>query len=84
MRILMIEYEKTAADYATKGLSESGHVCAVLADETDGLFQATRETYDVIVADRMLPGLDGLSMVRGDAGSRSENSGAVLDGRWRH
>ena len=64
MRILMIEDDKTAADYAAKGLSESGHVCDVLADGSDGLFQATRETYDVIVADRMLPGLDGLSMVR--------------------
>ena len=64
MRILMIEDDATAAGYAAKGLSESGHVCDVLTDGTDGLFQATRETYDVIVADRMLPGLDGLSMVR--------------------
>ena len=64
MRILMIEDDATAADYAAKGLSESGHVCDVLADGTDGLFQATRETYDVVVVDRMLPGLDGLSMVR--------------------
>jgi two-component system, OmpR family, response regulator len=64
MRILMIEDDKTAADYAARGLSESGHVCDVLADGSDGLFQATRETYDVIVVDRMLPGLDGLSMVR--------------------
>ena len=64
MRILMIEDDATGAEYAAKGLSESGHVCDVLADGTDGLFQATRETYDVIVVDRMLPGLDGLSMVR--------------------
>ena len=64
MRILMIEDDKIAADYAAKGLSESGHVCDVLADGSDGLFQATRESYDVIVVDRMLPGLDGLSMVR--------------------
>ena len=64
MRILLIEDDTTAADYAAKGLSESGHICDVLSDGTDGLFQATRETYDVIVVDRMLPGLDGLSMVR--------------------
>jgi two-component system, OmpR family, response regulator len=64
MRILMIEDDTTAADYAAKGLSESGHVCDVLADGSDGLFHATRESYDVIVVDRMLPGLDGLSMVR--------------------
>jgi two-component system OmpR family response regulator len=35
-----------------------------LADGRDALFAATREAYDVIVVDRMLPGLDGLSMVR--------------------
>lgn len=64
MRILMIEDDKTAADYAAKGLSESGHVCDMLADGSDGLFQGTWESYHVIVVDRMLPGLDGLSMVR--------------------
>jgi two-component system OmpR family response regulator len=64
MRILLIEDEPTAADYVARGLTESGHVCDVLDDGQDGLFQATRESYDVIVVDRMLPGLDGLSLVR--------------------
>ena len=64
MRILMIEDDTATSDYAARGLSQAGHVCDVLADGSDGLFQATRETYDVIVADRMLPGLDGLRMVR--------------------
>ena len=44
MRILLIEDDQMAADYAAKGLSESGHVCDVLADGTDGPFQSTRET----------------------------------------
>lgn len=64
MRILMIEDDVTTADYASRGLIESGHSCDVLGNGADGLFQATRESYDVIIADRMLPGLDGLSMVR--------------------
>jgi two-component system, OmpR family, response regulator len=64
MRILMIEDDTSTAAYVRRGLSEAGHVCDILADGSDGLFQATRETYDVIVADRMLPGLDGLRMVR--------------------
>ncbi len=64
MRILMIEDDLSVSDYAARGLSEGGHVCDVLADGRDGLFQATRESYDVIVVDRMLPGLDGLSLVR--------------------
>lgn len=65
MRILVVEDDQTISDYISRGLSESGHVCDVMSDGSDGLFQATRETYDVIVADRMLPGLDGLRMVKG-------------------
>ena len=64
MRILLIEDDASVSDYVARGLTEGGHVCDVLTDGTDGLFQATRESYDVVVADRMLPGLDGLSMVR--------------------
>ena len=64
MRILLIEDDPSAADYVARGLSENGHVCDVLADGTDGLFHATRESYDVLVVDRMIPGLDGLSLVR--------------------
>ena len=64
MRILLIEDDPAAAAYVARGLSEQGHVCNVLADGTDGLFEATRESYDVLVVDRMLPGLDGLSLVR--------------------
>ncbi|PHP65231.1 DNA-binding response regulator [Zhengella mangrovi] len=64
MRLLLIEDDRKTADYVRHGFSEAGHVCDVTADGTDGLFQATRETYDVIIADRMLPGLDGLSLVK--------------------
>ena len=64
MRILLIEDDTATAAYAARGLSQSGHVCDVLSDGADGLFQASRESYDVIVVDRMLPGLDGLSLVR--------------------
>ena len=64
MRILMIEDDTATANYVARGFGESGHVCDVLADGQDGLFQATRESYDVVVVDRMLPGLDGLSLVK--------------------
>lgn len=64
MHILLIEDDNAAADYIARGLAEQGHVCEVLSDGTDGLFQATRENYDVLIVDRMLPGLDGLSLVR--------------------
>lgn len=64
MRILLIEDDAKTADYVTRGLAEAGHVCDVVRDGRDGLYQATREPYDVLVIDRMLPGLDGLSVVK--------------------
>lgn len=64
MRILLIEDDRKTADYITRGLEESGHACDVMEDGRDGLYQATREPYDVLVIDRMLPGLDGLSVVK--------------------
>src|SRR6478736_5012329 len=64
MRLLIVEDDRKTADYIVRGLTEAGHVCDCLADGHDGLFAATRDSYDVIVADRMIPGLDGLSMVK--------------------
>jgi two-component system OmpR family response regulator len=64
MRLLLIEDDVSVSAYIARGLTEAGHVCDVLADGKDGLFQATRDAYDVVVVDRMLPGLDGLSLVR--------------------
>ncbi|MER9507908.1 winged helix-turn-helix domain-containing protein [Mesorhizobium sp. M0579] len=64
MRLLLVEDDPRTADYVVKGLSEAGHVCDLLRDGHDALFAATRDAYDVIVVDRMLPGLDGLSMIK--------------------
>lgn len=64
MRILVIEDDRQTADYVARGFTERGHSCDVLHDGQDALFQATREHYDVLVVDRMLPGLDGLSLVK--------------------
>ncbi len=64
MRLLIVEDNGKTADFIVRGLTEAGHVCDCLGNGHDGLFAATRDSYDVIVADRMLPGLDGLSMVK--------------------
>ncbi|TCS05397.1 winged helix-turn-helix domain-containing protein [Rhizobium sp. BK418] len=64
MRILVVEDDKKTADYVTQGMMEAGHVCDIVGDGRDGLYQATREQYDVLVVDRMLPGLDGLSLIK--------------------
>ena len=64
MKILVIEDDRETADYVATGLRQEGHVVDVLGNGRDGLFQASTETYDVLVVDRMLPELDGLSMVK--------------------
>ncbi len=64
MRILLIEDDRQTADFVVRGFRESGHLCDVVHDGQDGLYQATGERYDVIVVDRMLPGLDGLSLIK--------------------
>lgn len=63
MRILLIEDDQEAAQYVTKGLTESGYVVDHADDGPRGLMMATSESYDVLVVDRMLPGVDGLSVV---------------------
>lgn len=64
MRVLIIEDDVDTASYISKGLTEEGHAVDHFADGRDGLLQATAEDYDVIIVDRMLPGLDGLNLVR--------------------
>ena len=64
MRILLIEDDIKTASYVSRGFTEAGHACDVVDNGQDGLFQATREPYDVMIVDRMLPGLDGLSLIR--------------------
>ena len=64
MRILVIEDDQDAAAFLVKGLNDSGHVVDHAADGIDGLHMAETNRYDVMVVDRMLPGTDGLSIVR--------------------
>lgn len=64
MKILLIEDDATTADYITRGLREEGQVVDHLDDGRDGLAQALAGDYDAMIVDRMLPGLDGLSLVR--------------------
>ncbi|MBX6321640.1 MAG: response regulator transcription factor [Rhodospirillaceae bacterium] len=64
MRILLIEDDQTTAAYIVKGLSESGYVVDHAANGRDGLFLATSGGFDLVIVDRMLPELDGLSVVQ--------------------
>ena len=64
MRILVIEDDDATADYIANGLTQAGHTAQIARNGKDGLFLAMSEPFDVIVTDRMLPGPDGLSIVR--------------------
>ncbi|MEZ5848378.1 MAG: response regulator transcription factor [Geminicoccaceae bacterium] len=64
MKILIIEDDLSAAEFMRKGLSEAGHSVDVAHDGKNGLAMAAGDDHDAIVADRMLPGLDGLSVIR--------------------
>ena len=64
MRILLVEDDRKTADYIARGFAEAGHVCDVMANGRQALVQATHEPYDVFVVDRMVPELDGLSLVK--------------------
>src|ERR1700712_3702075 len=63
-KILIIEDDAETRAFVAKGLGEHGHVVDQLADGRDGLFMASDGSYDLIVLDRMLPGLDGLGVLR--------------------
>jgi len=71
MRLLVIEDDMRTADYVTKGLQEAGHVVDATANGADGLSLAVSNQYDLLVVDRMVPGLDGLSVVRALRSSHS-------------
>ena len=64
MRILIVEDDADTNRFVARGLTELGHQIVASADGRDGLFQATEGGFDALVVDRMLPGLDGLSLVK--------------------
>jgi two-component system OmpR family response regulator len=63
MRVLLVEDDAETARYIAKGLGESGYVTDIATNGKEGLLQAAAEDYDAAIVDRMLPGLDGISLV---------------------
>lgn len=64
MKLLLIEDDGTLADYVAKGLRECGHVVDVVRNGKDGLYAAAQQAHDVIILDRMLPGIDGMTILQ--------------------
>ncbi|PVB63192.1 response regulator transcription factor [Labrenzia sp. 011] len=64
MKILLLEDDPEIGEWVRDGLSRAGHVVDWLENGRDALVRATTQSYDLLVLDRMTPGLDGLSVLR--------------------
>ena len=64
LKILLIEDDRENADYVANGLREEGHQVVQAASGTEGLICATSNVFELLIVDRMIPGLDGLNLVR--------------------
>ena len=71
MKILVIEDDEVTGAYIADGLREEGHSVDLIDNGFDGLVQASVGRYDVFIVDRMLPGLDGVNLVKTLRGAKN-------------
>ncbi|NIK07733.1 two-component system OmpR family response regulator [Xanthomonas arboricola] len=64
MKILVVEDDAETREFICQGLLQAGNTVSSSTDGRDGLFKATEGRFDAVILDRMLPGLDGLSLLR--------------------
>ncbi len=65
MKILVIEDDKRLASTVKRGLEDEGYAVDVAFDGPDGAWRATEQSYDAIILDVMLPGLNGYRVCAG-------------------
>src|ERR1700751_606614 len=78
MRLIIIEDDRDAADYLVKAFREVGHIADRATDGEEGLALALDGQYDVLIVDRMLPKLDGLSVIGALRGKSVDTPGLIL------
>lgn len=78
IKILLVEDDRNVQSYISKGLRELGHNIITADNGKDGLFLATTEEHDLIICDRMLPGLDGLALIKTLRGAGNETPILIL------
>lgn len=78
MKILVIEDDKKVSNYIAKGLKEAGYNVDCSHEGKEGLFLATTEAYNVIIMDRMLPSLDGLTILKTIRASNNKTPVLIL------
>ena len=63
-RILVVEDDAETAAYVSKGLREAGFAVEHVSDGRDGFYRASDAQFDAVVMDRMMPGMDGLAVIK--------------------
>lgn len=63
-RLLIVEDDEDTREFIAKGFGEEGYIVEAAEDGREGLYHATDGGFDAVVLDRMLPGLDGLSLIK--------------------
>jgi DNA-binding response OmpR family regulator len=81
MQVLIVEDERRMAELLRQGLEEEGHSVVLAADGRDGLAMAESHSFDAIVLDVMLPGLDGFTVVRRLRAARNQTPVLILTAR---
>ncbi len=81
MQILVVEDERRMAELLKRGLTEEGHQVVVARDGAAGLEMAGAASFDIIVADVMLPRMDGVTMTRRLRGARNQTPVLMLTAR---
>jgi two-component system OmpR family response regulator len=78
MRVLVIEDDRETAQFLQRSLKENGHMAEVAGDGESGLALAREGGWDVLIVDRMLPRLDGLSLIEKLRGEGSRTPVLIL------
>jgi len=78
MRILLLEDDKDLGPWIAKGLREEGHVIDHFPDGKDALLAAMGQDYDLLILDRMVPSLDGLSVLKSLRASKNTTPAIFL------
>lgn len=78
MRVLIIEDDTETAAYLKKGLSEAGHVADHASDGAQGWGMAKEGGYDALIVDRMLPEMDGLTVIQNLRQARVQTPALIL------
>ncbi|UWR00378.1 response regulator transcription factor [Rhodobacteraceae bacterium S2214] len=78
MKILLLEDDQEIGSWVRDGLSKAGHVVDWVTDGKDALVMATTQDFDVMVLDRMTPGLDGMSVLKAVRASKNTTPALFL------